>query len=300
MKGLKQLLTLILIGLVLPLSVARSSGTLEQRRNQSHQTKPDENNHDAEYQQTISPAFYAAILAELRTMVSQEIAKQKQEHSDRKDWNTKPFWIMFGLNAALVGVGSFYTFFAYQQLMAIRIQSRTLDLALKAERPYVLIESRQFAVVPALTPFSMAPTGWQHIIFTLDLHNFGKGVAIIKSGPIKLVLSLGMTDVDKTKLPRLPQTVARDLEKRPKTHVIGPGQKGEPWSDGLDIPNETWNLITDYQLTLMVVGIIFYQDVFGRAYNTKYALVYNPALARPGGSMRDVLWPAGDRHNRFT
>jgi hypothetical protein len=113
------------------------------------------------------------------------------------------------------------------------------------------------------------------------------------------VLTLGMQiDFDKSMLPRLPQTIARDRDKRPKTRVIGPGRKGRHWSEGLNIPNETWTLITNYQLTLIVVGAIIYQDVFGRFYKTRYTLVYNPAFA--GGSQQDVLWPIGDRHNRFT
>jgi len=103
----------------------------------------------------MSPAFTAAILGELRAIVSEEVAKRKQDHTDHKDWNTKPFWITFALTAALVIVGAVYSFVAYLQWTAIREQSEVGRITARAaersteiaeqnltqlERPWILIE----------------------------------------------------------------------------------------------------------------------------------------------------------------
>src|SRR5260370_42582472 len=95
MKRLKPLSALILIVLALLLSVARSDAS-NQRRDQKHEAKAarqTEKTQPEQIQIAPSPAFQAAILKALRAIVSEEVARQKQEHSDYKKCNTPAFWL---------------------------------------------------------------------------------------------------------------------------------------------------------------------------------------------------------------
>ena len=123
---------LIASGLIL---IAVTSATpSEQSRNQRHAAESDKYEDSANDQPTVSPAFYAAILGELRALVSEEVAKQEQEHTDHEDWSTKPFWITLGLNGLLVLVGLAYTVVAYCQLGTIDRQTKILGTATRAQR----------------------------------------------------------------------------------------------------------------------------------------------------------------------
>jgi hypothetical protein len=115
--------------LALLLGSVRNVATSQQTRNQSNQSKPYEQGHSAQNQQPIPPV-YADILDSVRALVSEEVAKRKQDHADHDDWDTKPFWIMFGLNAALIVVGTAYTIVAYCQLGAIGKQGEIAKNAL--------------------------------------------------------------------------------------------------------------------------------------------------------------------------
>ena len=180
MKHLRLLSALILIMWSLLLMCGKSAAQSNQARDQNHAAKTDEHAVSSQNQQPVAPAFFAAILAELRDIIGEDVAKQKQEHADHNDWNTKPFWIMLGLNAALVLVGFAYTVVAYFQLGAINRQAnltdkmlfetrkaaeattnyveltrqmvkaadqsaRAADLALNVERPYIFIESQRLS-----------------------------------------------------------------------------------------------------------------------------------------------------------
>ena len=98
-----------LVASVLILSAITVSAASKQSWDQGHQTESYKQESTSNNQQNVSPAFYAAILGTLRAMISEEVAKQKQEHADHEDWSTKPFWITIGLNGLLVLVGSAYT-----------------------------------------------------------------------------------------------------------------------------------------------------------------------------------------------
>ena len=134
MNRLKHLLPLILIVLALLLSAAKGARPLQQSRNQSDAAKTNKDAPATQEQQAISPAYVAAILETLRAEVQEEVAKREQDHADHKDWNTKPFWLMFGLNAALVAVGTVYTIFAYCQWRVIREQAEISRIAMRAQR----------------------------------------------------------------------------------------------------------------------------------------------------------------------
>jgi hypothetical protein len=101
MKVLKPWLPLILIVSGLLLSGAKS-GALEQKwNNQKHSEESSQQNETTQNQEDVSPAFYAAILGELRAIVSQEHAARVQQHADAKDGGM--FWATIGL--IIVGFG---------------------------------------------------------------------------------------------------------------------------------------------------------------------------------------------------
>ena len=112
---------------------AAKSARLQQSRDQGHEAQTYKNEDSPENKEYVSPAFHAAILGTLRAMISEEVAKQKQEHADHEDWSTKPFWIMFGLNGLLVIVGGAYTIVPYRQLSAIKAQAKDFALSQRAQ-----------------------------------------------------------------------------------------------------------------------------------------------------------------------
>ena len=122
---------LILIASALLLSVANSA-TQNERNNRAHHEQPQRQSEPAQPQAPLlmpSPAYFAAILGELRAIVREEIANDKQEHIDRNDWDTPAFWV----SIVLALVGAAYTVIAYRQLNAIGRQADIAERSLRAE-----------------------------------------------------------------------------------------------------------------------------------------------------------------------
>lgn len=121
-------IVLILLALALLLSAARNaSAASNQKRNDEHQHQTAKQAEKPQDQQVVlvpSPAYQAAILEALRSIVREEVSRQEQEHADYKRWNTPAFW--FGTIGLLV-VGACYTFFAGWQLVVIRRQGKTAN-----------------------------------------------------------------------------------------------------------------------------------------------------------------------------
>ncbi len=148
---------LILIASALLLRVAGPSANALQNEkdNQTHDDHPQEQSEPAQVQPPVlvpSPAYYAAILGELRTIIREELANDKQKHADRNDWDTPAFWV----SVALAIVGAAYTIIAYRQLNAISVQSviaaemaraanKSADVAerqlSRTERPWISFEA---------------------------------------------------------------------------------------------------------------------------------------------------------------
>ncbi|HUD10992.1 MAG TPA: hypothetical protein VMS08_01155 [Candidatus Saccharimonadia bacterium] len=132
---------LALSGAILLILFTKCSAlALDQRENPNDYKQPHEDYGSVQNQQPVSPAFFAAILGELRALVHEEVAKDHQEHADHNDWNTKPFWITFGVNVALFAVGAVYSAVAWRQLAAIKRQADLQQIALQRDRPFLSIE----------------------------------------------------------------------------------------------------------------------------------------------------------------
>jgi hypothetical protein len=126
------MLTLTVLGLLL--SGANGSAALKDKRhNHNHKRESTQQRDPSNDQQIIippSPAYQAAILETLRAILDADIARNKQEHADREDWNTPTFWI----SVVLAFIGAAYTFFAGWQLLIIRHQTRLLTLSTRIQR----------------------------------------------------------------------------------------------------------------------------------------------------------------------
>jgi hypothetical protein len=134
MKRSRLWLMLIPIVLVLLRNDAGGNGALRHMlRDQKHEAQASKQSDPSQNQQVIlvsSPAYQAAILEALRAIVSEEVSRQKQEHTDYKRWNTPAFW--FG-DVGLVFVGAVYSFFAGWQLFVIRRQNEQFRITQRAQ-----------------------------------------------------------------------------------------------------------------------------------------------------------------------
>jgi hypothetical protein len=99
MEGTRTSIRLVVIFAVgLLLSGASAIAASTQSSDRSYESRSYKQDEPLPDQPTTSPAFYAAILGELRGLVAEEVAKQRQEHADHKYWNTTPFWITLAPN----------------------------------------------------------------------------------------------------------------------------------------------------------------------------------------------------------
>jgi hypothetical protein len=193
-----------------------------------------------------------------------------------------------------------------QMVEATKQSAKAAALALNAERPYLFVENRNLRYIPKETFLSMVDptvkTQRTHVLFTFALHNFGKGVAVVNSVRVRLVVRSGPR-VDVEPLPVFPITIAKDSANRPKTRIIGADKIGDQWAEDLDVPNAIWRDILESRLTLIIVAFIKYQDVFRRFYTTRFTATYIPPFKSPDPEIPiqdGILWPSTDRHNRFT
>jgi hypothetical protein len=186
MKHSRTWFALILIASALLLSAASSADALQNERdNHTHNDHPQQQSETAQAQPPVlvpSPAYYAAILGELRAIVREEIAKDEQEHADRKDWNTPAFWV----NVFIAIVGAAYTIVAYRQLNAIRRQAKIAQDMLDKDRPAIIVTDCQ------LTGYGPNPTTlppaeqnkiekYTPIVATFSIKNVGPAIALMES-----------------------------------------------------------------------------------------------------------------------
>jgi hypothetical protein len=274
-------------------------------------------------QQTVlvpSPAFQAAILEALRAVVSEEVTRQRQEHTDYERWNTPSFWI----NASLVIVGLLYTVAAWRQLRATGAASeaaaksaRAAELALNAERPYVFVDSQQLAYSPQ-TPLSLGsfplnllvdankpdtpptePPATMDIRVVFNVRNHGKGVALLKAVHTELILTRGIYD----KTPRKLTRASKDRSQGLQTRILRPSQTLLYHTFGLDVPIDTWNEIKKLSAGLWVIGCVNYQDVFRRSHISWFCFEYHPpvdpveAFGLP--ALSGLLMTGSEKYNRY-
>jgi hypothetical protein len=178
LKNSRLWLMLILTAFGLLLSAANKSVALkDERHNQKHNARPGKQQTSAQNQQTIlvpSPGYQAALLEALRAIVSEEVARQKQEHADYRDWSTPSFWLG---NVGLLIVGGLYTFAAWRQLRATRVATEATVLALNASRPYIWVRKIEGEKGP---PNPQLPELTDTIISAnCFIQNLGKGPAFI-------------------------------------------------------------------------------------------------------------------------
>jgi hypothetical protein len=170
-RVLKVSLPVSLIALVVFLSALQNvrDAVSDQRRDQSHKTKSYKQDAAAQNQETIS----LAILDAIRAIVNEQAAKRRQDHADHEDWDTKPFWLMFGLNAVLVIVGALYTIAAFRQLGAIERQAVIADQALIIGREPYLVPTNFELVVRSIGIVKTLGVSYK-------LKNYGFGPAFVE------------------------------------------------------------------------------------------------------------------------
>jgi hypothetical protein len=272
----------ILIASALLLSGVKNLSA-EQKRDEKHQGETAEQREKSNAQQTIlvpSPAYQAAILGALRSVVHEEVARQEQEHADYKRWNTPAFW--FGTIGLLV-VGAAYTFFAGWQLAVIRKQ-----LSLQY-RPDLIV--RDVRLVGAPNAFRVG----EPLEVSLSIANKGSGDAtILNSYFVVKILPFG----------ELPHHQVRTANEAPEFQdgdvhyfesqlrggpVIGAGKQTLPISKRkrFDLsPEELRQLTIDATGTaapshaVWAIGMIFYQDSAGRYRKTGFCRKYMTSYAR--------------------
>jgi hypothetical protein len=166
---MKRQFLLILIALALLLSAASAVASKDKRDDQKHQAKLSEENTVSHNQQAIiSPAFYAAILGELRAFINEEVAERKQQHADHEDWDTPMFWATVGL----IVVGGGYVLVGLCQLAAIKGQANIAAKTLvEQSRPWISVN------LEVISPFVFDEMGC-HVTVKWDLRNVGNSVAI--------------------------------------------------------------------------------------------------------------------------
>jgi len=243
MKRLGPSLALILIGTALLLSGANNGHASNQKRNNNkHREHTTAQNAHTQEVQAISPAFYAAILGELRTLVNQEVVKREQEHIDNKDWNTPMFWITVGL----VGVGGGYIVVGLCQLAAIKKQADIAERSLRiAQRAVIGIKGIHFELA-------------KRPITRIFFENYGRTGATNIRTQIKGYVDTdppNKTDYVGQELPQIVKEVVAEL--MPNIVAVQPLD-----TDLTELSDEFIAAIREGRMYAYVVGRIFYHDGF--------------------------------------
>jgi hypothetical protein len=236
-----------------------------------------------------SPAYYAAILGELRAIVREEIAKDEQEHADRESWNPPMVW-QFVVSIALAIVGAAYTVTAHRQLGVIRTQSKIQGDTLSLQfRPELIV--RDVRLVGAPDAFHVN----QPLVVALSIVNKGTNDAkILNSYFVVKILPFG----------ELPQVQVAEPDKPPEFHegelhffekklrggpIIEAGLQTRPvWQRKMfDLTPDELQQLTTPQLpknepshAVWAIGMIFYQDSAGRYRKTGFCRKYMTSYAR--------------------
>jgi hypothetical protein len=283
MKHSNTWFELILIASALLLSGVSSANALQNERdNRTNHDHPQQQNEAAQVQPPVlvpSPAYYAAILGELRAIVREEIAKDEQEHTDRKNWNTPSFWVSLWL----AFVGTAYTVVAYRQLSVIRTQSKIQSDALSLQfRPHLIV--RDVRLVGAPNAFQVD----QPLEVALSIVNKGSADAtIISSIFVIRVLPYGALPQRQISTPsELPEFQDGDLhyfESQLRSPIIEAGMQTVPVSKQTRLalqPHEFKQLTEGPTHAVYAIGMIFYRDSAGRFRKTGFCRKYMTAYER--------------------
>jgi hypothetical protein len=329
MSRLKPWLPLILIVLALLLSVVRStlqpppgrSVNVEQSNRSSGTVQSNPNN---------DPTATGESDQQKTTGVEQGNDYQKAPTEVKlgpvavtKDWWDVAlivFTILF--TGGLVVVGSLQVAWLKQQTKISRIGLRTNRLAVKvgqqsvqisrlallAERPYVFIESQQVNISPHYSFLSLAditPKPTDDFDFKLKcvFWNRGKGIARVRGIQIRVLISPFF------RVPIEPATQLEpirciEIKRDRRSRIIGPSANIEH-SSIFQLQGRDRETTESQRMTsLIVVGIVSYEDVFHERYRTWFCLDYQPpfrgdkALNLP--DLEGFLYPGLERYNRFS
>jgi hypothetical protein len=272
---LRRALVLIPIVLALLLNGARNGSASNQTRDQSHAAKTDEYAASSQNQQPVAPAFFAAILGELRDMISEEVAKQEQEHADHEDWNTKPFWLMFGLNAALVLVGGGYLIFMYLQrsdaqetLNAIKNQAEIAERELIiTNRAYLYLSGVRINLYKADQHTAADEETMFNYVITYPIYNGGQTPALYVGAFARVAVDY--------KAPQEVSQAALALDL-PQNAVVPP-RGAEPLLSHYRsfLSKKEFTDLQAGQHSLFFYGVLTYFDMFDKKRHTWFALSHN-------------------------
>src|ERR1700687_4735386 len=262
MKPLKLWSMLTLIASALLLSAAPSARALQnEKNNRTHHDHPQQHSEPTQVQPPVlvpSPAYYAAILGELRAIVSEEVAKNKQEHADRKDWDTPAFWV----SVVLAVVGAAYTVIAYRQLNAIGRQADIAENALKGtERAWLLLDD------------SHRPDPRDVDRFLYAMINNGRTPAFIK------IIKSDVRQID-TSQPPPPSLYDEKISYKnaPDVAVVGPTNGILRYAEfGRTLEPYIAERIRENEWRLWFLGFAVYVDIFGAEHVTEWCRFWQPS-----------------------
>jgi hypothetical protein len=201
-----------------------------------------------------------------------------------------------------------------QMVKATKQSAHATELALNAERPFVFVEVLTVSAAEAMSYLitgEPAPSDAQvDITVALSLNNQGKGVAVVNSLKVSLIIATSKLLENRTKPVPLYKRRSEQFEYR----IISTEQVRQHRAFCTRVSAKIWEDVKRSRLRLLISGVFRYQDVFGRHFWTRYCFEYRPptgpqtigstGLTLPGTPGYLIVGPDGPeekktKHNRY-
>jgi hypothetical protein len=174
-----------------------------------------------------------------------------------------------------------------QMAEAAKQSARAAELMLDSERPYVFVESQELRASKDI-PLPALITGREGnqesrmaVTVSFALHNRGKGIALVNSLAVRLILATSLLSKERQRPRRVQKSRSGELDIR----VIGPDKWHRHETFGLTVCLVDWQEIQVRSLRLLILGIVHYQDVFRRRFWTRFCFEYRPQTTFPAQIM---------------
>jgi hypothetical protein len=204
---------------------------------------------------------------------------------------------------------------------AAKQSAKAAELMLNAERPYVFVENQKVGMYLRISFDSLAsisevkPTpdvsaeplkykgvdraNTADVRLDFNLRNRGKGVAVLRSVRIRMLIGRGLMTNEEASL----RTIGRcDASIRKGISVIGNNESAECFAIGLSLPLDTLGAVTEWTSSLRFAMLVSYSDVYGRRFSAPFPFEYRGPVPNVIGSVSlppMLVRAFNKRHRRY-
>jgi hypothetical protein len=209
-------------------------------------------------------------------------------------------------NWQLVGVTDEMKHATAEAASAARDSAKAAELALYAERPYLLIKNARISEqtqlpLPTLLGGSNPPADRRQLKVTFPIQNYGKGVGIIKSVEVRLYVGNGVF----SQTPPVFERLIRYCDERVRVErpVVGSNDHIPCETRQLYVNPSLLEEVERFLVSIVVVVRIRYRDVYGRPFSEVALYGYDrsriPPLLQGESDLFEYLALIDKEHRKY-